>query len=67
VIKDVLALYNLIMAQNKNTTIFFYGHSLGTAIVTHAARKISENNRIKNSSFFFVYKSSFNIFDIFKS
>lgn len=44
VVKDVLTLYNTIMSYNKNTTIYLYGHSLGSAIVTHTARKISESN-----------------------
>jgi abhydrolase domain-containing protein 12 len=62
VVNDVLALYNLIMTQNKNTTIYLYGHSLGTAIVTHAARRISENNRENSFSMINLLKKCIYIF-----
>ena len=45
IVKDVLALYNLIMSYNNNTTIYLYGHSLGTGIVSHVSKILTESNR----------------------
>jgi len=44
VVNDVVALHTLLLKENPNASIYMYGHSLGTAIVTAASRKISEAN-----------------------
>ncbi|CAF0712806.1 unnamed protein product [Brachionus calyciflorus] len=44
VVNDVLALYNFIKAYQNETKIFFWGHSLGTGISSHAAKILSDFN-----------------------
>uniref|UniRef100_A0A8B9Z576 Abhydrolase domain containing 12B n=1 Tax=Buteo japonicus TaxID=224669 RepID=A0A8B9Z576_9AVES len=39
---DVLALYDWAKARSGNSSILFWGHSLGTGIATNAARKLQE-------------------------
>ncbi|XP_039185399.1 protein ABHD12B isoform X2 [Crotalus tigris] len=43
---DVLCLYNWIKARSGNSTIIFWGHSLGTGIATNTARKLKEQGII---------------------
>ncbi len=46
IVQDVLTLYVLIMSYNRDATIYFYGHSLGTGIVSHASRILSEQQSL---------------------
>ncbi|NXK65518.1 AB12B protein, partial [Sylvietta virens] len=44
---DVLALYDWAKARSGNSTILFWGHSLGTGIATNAARKLQEERGVQ--------------------
>ncbi|XP_007437359.1 protein ABHD12B [Python bivittatus] len=43
---DVLCLYNWVKARSRNSTVIFWGHSLGTGIATNTARKLKEQEGI---------------------
>lgn len=44
---DVLALYDWVKARSGNSSIIFWGHSLGTGIATNAARKLQEERGVQ--------------------
>ncbi|XP_074677259.1 protein ABHD12B [Strix aluco] len=44
---DVLALYDWAKARSGNSSILFWGHSLGTGIATNAARKLQEERGVQ--------------------
>uniref|UniRef100_A0A8C2TAF1 Abhydrolase domain containing 12B n=1 Tax=Coturnix japonica TaxID=93934 RepID=A0A8C2TAF1_COTJA len=44
---DVLALYDWAKARSGNSSIIFWGHSLGTGIATNAARKLQEERGVQ--------------------
>ncbi|XP_053836498.1 protein ABHD12B isoform X2 [Vidua macroura] len=44
---DVLALYDWVKARSGNSSILFWGHSLGTGIATNAARKLQEERGVQ--------------------
>ncbi|XP_005047935.2 PREDICTED: protein ABHD12B [Ficedula albicollis] len=44
---DVLALYDWVKARSENSSIIFWGHSLGTGIATNAARKLQEERGVQ--------------------
>ncbi|NXL01323.1 AB12B protein, partial [Mesembrinibis cayennensis] len=44
---DVLALYDWAKARSGNSSILFWGHSLGTGIATNTARKLQEERGIQ--------------------
>ncbi|XP_010002602.1 PREDICTED: abhydrolase domain-containing protein 12B [Chaetura pelagica] len=44
---DTLALYDWAKARSGNSSILFWGHSLGTGVATNAARKLQEERGIQ--------------------
>ncbi|NXX78230.1 ABD12 lipase, partial [Urocolius indicus] len=44
---DVLALYDWAKARSGNSSIVFWGHSLGTGIATNVARKLQEERGVQ--------------------
>ncbi|XP_075569067.1 protein ABHD12B [Pelecanus crispus] len=44
---DVLALYDWAKARSGNSSILFWGHSLGTGVATNAARKLQEERGVQ--------------------
>ncbi|KAM6130910.1 protein ABHD12B [Pterocles gutturalis] len=44
---DVLALYDWAKARSGNSSILFWGHSLGSGIATNAARKLQEERGVQ--------------------
>ncbi|XP_067151283.1 protein ABHD12B [Apteryx mantelli] len=44
---DVLALYDWVKARSGNSSVIFWGHSLGTGIATNAARKLHEDRGVQ--------------------
>ncbi|KFP80262.1 Abhydrolase domain-containing protein 12B, partial [Acanthisitta chloris] len=44
---DVLALYDWAKARSRNSSILFWGHSLGTGIATNAARRLQEERGVQ--------------------
>ncbi|XP_068803671.1 protein ABHD12B [Struthio camelus] len=44
---DVLALYHWVKARSGNSSVIFWGHSLGTGIATNAARKLREDRGLQ--------------------
>ncbi|OXB51975.1 hypothetical protein ASZ78_009283, partial [Callipepla squamata] len=44
---DVLALYDWVKARSGNSSIIFWGHSMGTGIATNAARKLQEERGVQ--------------------
>ncbi|NXJ72605.1 AB12B protein, partial [Rostratula benghalensis] len=44
---DVLALYDWAKARSGNSSILFWGHSLGTGIATNTARKLQEERGVQ--------------------
>ncbi|XP_041904220.1 protein ABHD12B isoform X1 [Corvus kubaryi] len=44
---DVLALYDWAKARSGNSSIVFWGHSLGTGIATNAVRKLQEERGVQ--------------------
>lgn len=44
---DVLALYDWVKARSGNSSVIFWGHSLGTGIATNAARKLQEERGVQ--------------------
>ncbi|XP_009288174.1 PREDICTED: protein ABHD12B [Aptenodytes forsteri] len=44
---DVLALYDWAKARSGNSSILFWGHSLGTGIATNVARKLQEDRGVQ--------------------
>ncbi|NWT62576.1 AB12B protein, partial [Erythrocercus mccallii] len=44
---DVLALYDWVKARSGNSSILFWGHSLGTGIATNTARKLQEERGVQ--------------------
>ncbi|XP_068005213.1 protein ABHD12B [Melanerpes formicivorus] len=44
---DVLALYDWAKARSGNSSILFWGHSLGTGIATNVARKLQEERGVQ--------------------
>nr|XP_060611113.1 protein ABHD12B [Anolis sagrei ordinatus] len=39
---DILCVYNWVKARSGNSTVIFWGHSLGTGIATNTAKKLQE-------------------------
>ncbi|XP_064317227.1 protein ABHD12B isoform X2 [Phalacrocorax carbo] len=44
---DVLALYDWAKARSGNSSILFWGHSMGTGVATNAARKLQEERGVQ--------------------
>ncbi|NWX19492.1 ABD12 lipase, partial [Aegotheles bennettii] len=44
---DVLALYDWAKARSGNSSIIFWGHSLGTGVATNVARKLQEERGVQ--------------------
>ncbi|NXJ08335.1 ABD12 lipase, partial [Odontophorus gujanensis] len=44
---DVLALYDWVKERSGNSSIIFWGHSMGTGIATNAARKLQEERGVQ--------------------
>jgi len=42
VVNDLITLYNFIKSYKKDSKLFLWGHSLGTGIVSHAAKVLSK-------------------------
>ncbi|XP_062824769.1 protein ABHD12B [Anolis carolinensis] len=40
--KDILCIYDWVKARSGNSTVIFWGHSLGTGIATNTAKKLQE-------------------------
>ncbi|KAM7165239.1 protein ABHD12B [Macrochelys suwanniensis] len=44
---DVICLYDWVRARSGNSTVLFWGHSLGTGVATNVARKLLEERGIQ--------------------